>query len=829
MGFLDSLRVNQAIGTILEAPRGSAAAITAANQIRELGAGAVPRLVQGLTRDQNGSLPELLAAIVNNATLAIVVKDGLLSDDSQVTAGARRALAQAQQIDPNRLFELYLTHGGNAAEIADLLVSKKDGLTAKTMLRLLDLAKSDRDSGLFKLIDQLANEAMVPALVGFLKSAEWGGRVQIARTIQRFPSTSVRDALVQLLGDPHRLVREAALEGLAHLGLPVPPEPICGLLRDPDLMVQAKAIETAVTLNDPACIPNLLGILQDESEHSRRAAVEVLNAVGDANAIKDLVLALKDQDWWVRVRAADALGAIGGPKVIDAVLQLLGSADEFMRRIAMEILNTTKDERVFEYLVGALNDHDWWVRERAIDALANLGDKRAVPHLIALLAVDDEATTVVIRALAQLADPRAVNPIITKLDSREDRIQREAIGALGVLANAGQLETVLKALREFSPLSADIHEAAQAVVNELITRFKGSAESPSRASSAARPDLMQTIVASERLTRPAKPKFDQSLETTIPMVTGHAPDTSAHPHAPDRGTTTNPKVADESIDLNSVRPGSEFGGRYTVVSELGRGGFGTVLQVRDRMIGEDIALKLINPQLIQDEETITRFLHEVRYSRRITHENVIRVHDFLELGSMYAISMEYFASQPLSRRIRRGLHQRPAQGLRFVRDIARGMHVAHQANVMHRDLKPANILVNDADVLKIVDFGLAAACSHGNSRVTKTGTLIGTPSYMSPEQGRGLEIDYRTDIYSLGVIMYEVFTGTVPYAADNPLAVLYLHLQGRKDPPSARNPLISTALEAVILKAMALEAEERYQSANELLAALEPLEFAEAA
>ena len=148
---------------------------------------------------------------------------------------------------------------------------------------------------------------------------------------------------------------------------------------------------------------------------------------------------------------------------------------------------------------------------------------------------------------------------------------------------------------------------------------------------------------------------------------------------------------------------------------------------------------------------------------------------------------------------------------------------------MHRDLKPGNILINNDDVLKIVDFGLAAACSHGNSRVTKTGMLLGTPSYMSPEQGRGVDIDYRTDIYSLGVIMYEIFTGNVPYSADNPLAVLYQHLNGKKDAPSTRNPSIPLALEAVILKAMALEPEHRYQSATELLADLEPLRFVELA
>lgn len=829
MSLFANFRVNQTIATILESPRGGAASVAAANQIRDFGAGVVPKLVQSLAKDHGGSLSELLASLVSNATLQVVVKEGLLSGDSHVVAGTRRALAHAPQVDPNRLFELYLTHGGNAAELADLLMSRKADLTAKTMLRILDLAKTEGDATLLKLVDQIANEAMVAALIGFMKTAEWGARVQIARTIQRFPSREVRDALLHMLEDAHRLVREAALSGLAQLGFPVPPGPVCKLLRDPDLSVQAKAIETAVALNDPGCIPHLLEILQDESEHSRRAAVEVLNAVGDANAIKDLVLALKDQDWWVRVRAADALGAIGGPKVIDAVLELLGSRDEFMRRTAMEILNTTKDQRVFDYLVAALNDQDWWVRERAIDALANLGDKRAAPYLIALLPGEDEATTIVIRALAQLADGRAVDAIIGKLHSAEERVQREAIGALGVLTDATQLEKVLKALRTFPPANPELRDAVQGVVKELALRFKKSAQSAPRAGPGSRPELMHTMVAADRSNRHAAANVDHSLEVTTPVALSRRPETPSRSNAFDSSMSASPRIPSGLIDINQVRTGTELGGRYTVVRELGKGGFGTVMQVHDRMIGEDVALKLINPQLIQDEETIRRFLHEVRYSRKITHENVIRVHDFLELDSMYAISMEYFASQPLSRRIRHGLHQSPAQALRFVRDIARGMQLAHQAGVMHRDLKPANLLVNDADVLKIVDFGLAAACSHSNSRVTKTGTLIGTPSYMSPEQGRGLDTDHRTDIYSLGVIMYEIFTGTVPYAAENPLAVLYLHLQGKKDPPSARNPLISASLEAVILKAMALEPEARYQSTGELLADLEALDLAEPA
>jgi serine/threonine-protein kinase len=827
MGLLDTFRLNQAITTILATPRGDPSVAAAAIQIREMGAAAVPRLLKNLARDQHGTLSELLGEVVTNVTLQVLIKEGLLNDDPRVSAGARSALAHAQKIDANRFFELYITYGGDLSEVADLLVSKRSGLNAKSMLRLLDLGMSDAGAGLFKLIDQLATESMVGPLIGFLKSVEWTGRIQIARIITRFPNPQVRDALVHLLGDAHRLVREAALESLGDLGLPVPPRPVCALLRDADLVVQAKAIETAVKLNDPKCIGFLLEVLQDESEHARRAAVEVLNGVGDANAVKDLMVALKDQDWWVRDRAADALGAIGGPKVIDAVLQLLGTEDEFMRRTAMEILNTTKDKRAFDYLVAALNDPDWWVRERAVDALANMGDKRATPYLIAILPGEDQATVVVIRALAQLADSRAVDAIIAKLSSRDEAIQREAVAALGMLARPEHMPVVLRSLQEFNPATAEIRVSANAVISRLTARSKGAGSVPARPLAKASPAVIETVVVSERSLKAANANVDQPLQRTTPIETGEC----SEEHTTDLSIRKKPRMRATGTlaDLANVAPGMQLAGRYLVNAELGRGGFGIVLRVTDQIIGEDIALKLIDPRLIQDQENITRFLQEVRYSRRVTHENVIRVHDFLEIDGLYGISMEHFASQPLSRHIRRGLHQRPVHALRMLRDMARGIRSAHQANVMHRDLKPANILVNEAELLKIVDFGLASACSHANSRLTRTGTLIGTPSYMSPEQGRGVDIDYRTDIYSLGVVMYELFTGTVPYAADNPLTVLHLHLHGKKDPPSARNPLISPDLEAVILKAMAVKPADRYQSVGELLAALDALELSEAA
>jgi serine/threonine protein kinase len=190
-----------------------------------------------------------------------------------------------------------------------------------------------------------------------------------------------------------------------------------------------------------------------------------------------------------------------------------------------------------------------------------------------------------------------------------------------------------------------------------------------------------------------------------------------------------------------------------------------------------------------------RFVHELRYSRKITHRNVIRIFDFVSLGGNYAISMEYFPSHTLGAEI-----QAQAAALREIRgwaqDIATGMAVAHQVGIIHRDLKPANILINDEGLLKIVDFGVAAAATSGDTQLTKTGYVIGSPKYMAPEQILGKKVDHRADIYSVGVILYEMLTGTPPYTKGDHMAVMYQHVQGKAKPCEEVNPAIPPALAA---------------------------------
>ena len=183
--------------------------------------------------------------------------------------------------------------------------------------------------------------------------------------------------------------------------------------------------------------------------------------------------------------------------------------------------------------------------------------------------------------------------------------------------------------------------------------------------------------------------------------------------------------------------------------------------------------------------------------------------------------MEYFPSHTLSGELPNNQPMDMKKALKFSRDIATGMSVAHQAGVIHRDLKPANVLVNDEGLLKIVDFGVAAAASSGDTQLTKTGYVIGSPKYMAPEQILGKQVDEKADIYSLGIIMYEMITGIPPYSRGDHMSVMYQHVQGKAKQCQEINPDIPDELAAIIGKAMSVDKSKRYQTMEELTDALD--------
>lgn len=259
--------------------------------------------------------------------------------------------------------------------------------------------------------------------------------------------------------------------------------------------------------------------------------------------------------------------------------------------------------------------------------------------------------------------------------------------------------------------------------------------------------------------------------------------------------------------------------RYQVLRELGRGGMGIVFQAQDKQLNEQVAIKILSPILSNNQEGLERLKREVSAARRITHPNVIRIHDISEINGLHFVSMEYFSGLSLKDYIKQNGPASPMVGFNIASQICDGLDAAHRQNVIHRDLKSQNIIINESGQIKIIDFGLARTAQLEG--MTATGLILGTPEYMSPEQVSGKKIDERSDVYSLGVILFELFTGQVPFTGESAIAVGFRQLKEEPPVPSDINPQLSDALDEIILKALEKDPVRRYRSVADLKAALE--------
>lgn len=272
--------------------------------------------------------------------------------------------------------------------------------------------------------------------------------------------------------------------------------------------------------------------------------------------------------------------------------------------------------------------------------------------------------------------------------------------------------------------------------------------------------------------------------------------------------------------------GSLVDGRYEVLSVIGEGGMGIVYEVRHRALGKRFALKALRPQLAREPEIAARFIQEARTAAAVSHPGLVEITDFGRLGSgqVYFV-MELLEGQSLARLLKKFGRLPAERALPIVRQVAFALKAAHDSGIVHRDLKPDNIHVGrgdgGCDAIKIVDFGLAKIV--GSAGLTRAGKVFGTPHYMSPEQAAGDVVDHRADIYALGVVMYEMFTGQLPFEADSYAGILGKHLETPPTPPSELNPELKAlgGLESVILRALEKRPGARYASLAGLLSHLD--------
>ena len=297
--------------------------------------------------------------------------------------------------------------------------------------------------------------------------------------------------------------------------------------------------------------------------------------------------------------------------------------------------------------------------------------------------------------------------------------------------------------------------------------------------------------------------------------------TAAPAAAPTLSSAATTSLAAVTTPSAAVAKGSVFGGRYDVLGTIGKGGMGVVYRAHDRKLDEVVALKVLRNEVLKDDPTLLdRFKQEIKLARRITHRNVLRTHDFGESDGTPYISMEYLEGVTLKDLIRsKGALPLPV-GLRIAKQMCLGLEAAHQEGVVHRDIKPQNMLIiPETGDLKIMDFGIArvSEMKAGAAGLTSTGTVMGTPDYMPPEQAQGNPADFRSDIYSLGIVFYEIFTGKLPFDGDSVMAVVLAHIQRPAPSPRQANSAIPMELEAIILRCMAKAPEKRFQRVEDVL------------
>jgi serine/threonine-protein kinase len=259
--------------------------------------------------------------------------------------------------------------------------------------------------------------------------------------------------------------------------------------------------------------------------------------------------------------------------------------------------------------------------------------------------------------------------------------------------------------------------------------------------------------------------------------------------------------------------GTLFHGRYRVERKLGSGGMADVYLAEDEELGRKVALKILNERHARDEQFVERFKREARNAAGLNHPHIVRVYDRGEVDGTYYIAMEYLDGPTLKELLIRKGPTPPLTAIKFAREILSALAEAHKHEIVHRDIKPHNVIVSPDWNVKVADFGIARA---GASQMTEAGSIVGTAQYLSPEQARGKPVDQRSDLYSLGIVLYEMLTGKVPFTGDAAVEIAMKHLSVVPEPPSKLRPEVSHDLDAVVMRALAKDPDDRYASAEEM-------------
>ncbi|MEM7562965.1 MAG: protein kinase [Pseudomonadota bacterium] len=794
MAVLGSILFNRTLKQFLECDDlQSDKAVALIDKIRQSGKDSLDRLIQVIpeaSKKHREVLKEICLENVETGTEELFLKK-LDADHTDIRSTAAEILSESAQISPSKLFKKLHESDVSKTEIIDILSFQREQLKPELIItNALKLDKSYAEQ-LLKLAEDSRKPLDLSALRFDPESIQSPSiKIMLLRYFSQIEQPEIAAAITRFLTDDNKTIVIEALKALKNLKVSFDASSLLPFVETMSEIEREMAIDILRAQADAELVPKLAPWACGKSDETREIFVKLMVKHVTQKGLENFLKLLEQQEWYGKEQALKALQKFGNDQLYNAAAGLTEHENEFIRDQAQQLATLSSDPADLKLLWDNALHENWQVREKAVDAVGKSGNRESLGLLKKVVEKYPESAVTVLRAICELGFSKGLEIAFLCLKMSEAQVQREALATIGKLSTKKHAKTIRDKLMQNVPkMQATVRDTAGEVVNQLTETFELSAL-----------NVDQEQYFDTRLL-----KADEIPGATAQTSTQSIPDAATQ--------------VVQFQNIEELKDGDIWLDRYRIRKEIGRGAMGRVMLAEDEMVGEKLILKFMHPELTADGASRERFLREVKYSRKVSHPNVIRIHDMLFKDNLSAISMEFFESRGVDELLREKGSYEPVEGLKILLQVSEGMLAAHNQEVIHRDLKPSNILMNDEGLVKIVDFGIASASSQSDSTLTKTGSIIGTPAYLSPERAKGFEADHRSDIYALGIIAYCMFAGKLPYTGE-PMSLLFQHLEGNAVPVHEVKPEAGARISLLVQKMMAVEIEDRLQSMEDVSEAI---------
>jgi eukaryotic-like serine/threonine-protein kinase len=713
----------------------------------------------------------------------------LENDETKIRHVAAGILSQSIQLSPAKLFKQLHESDVSKTEIIEILDSRKSTLKPEQLINNAIKMEENYSEQLILMAAQTDSEMDLSALSINPDSIDSPSiKIYLLRYFGAVEQSEVSKFIGKFLADSNKTVVIEALKAMKNLSIRFDASILLPSIETMTETEREIAMSIIHKQGDAALTGKLAGWTTGKSDELREVFIKLVVQYADEINLEKFLQRLDQQEWWGKEQAVKCLQRLANDRLCRVATKLTNNPQEFVRSTAQQLSAQGGDPVDLDQLKQSALNENWEVREKAILSLGSSRNREALDCLNQVIQQWPESALAVLRSVQKLGFSKGLETAFACLKMPEALVQRGALETIGELAIAKHAKNIRdKVMQQVPKLQPTVRDTAGDVVYALTEKF----------------NLKQLDVNAEEYFETRLMKIDD-VQSQAPVL---------------KDATHEQTQVVKFQNIEELKEGDLWMDRFRIGREIGRGAMGRVMLSEDEMVGEELILKFMHPELTAEEASRERFLREVKYSRKISHPNVIRIHDMLFKDNLCAISMEFFISRGVDEVLKEKGFFEVEEGLDILLQVSSGMAVAHKQEVVHRDLKPSNILIDDEGHVKVVDFGIASAASNSEGTLTKTGLIIGTPAYLSPERARGYEAENRCDIYALGIIAYYLFSGTLPYRGE-PMSLLFQHLEGNAKPVHEIKPSVSPRISMLVEKLMAVQAKNRIQTMEEVQEAI---------